>query len=76
MADLNRVTGGRKAYSNLLEAAGVDTLPELAKRKPENLFKKLAEVNAEKPVVKWLPTQELVEDWVAQAAALPRILQY
>jgi len=59
-----------------LEAAGVDTVPELAMRKAENLFKKMQETNDAKSLVRKLPTKAQVEDWVQQAAALPRILQY
>ena len=59
-----------------MEAAGVDTVPELAMRKAENLFKKRQETNDAKYLVRKLPTEAQVEDWVKQAAALPRILQY
>lgn len=75
-ADLNRIKGVGREYSDLLEASGVDTVPELAKRKPENLYKKICEVNGEKPMVKKLPTQKQVAEWVAQASKLPRKLQY
>src|SRR4030042_3482581 len=44
-ADLYRIKGVASEYSDLLEEAGVDTVPELAQRKPENLFKKMVEVN-------------------------------
>lgn len=47
-ADLMRIKGIGGEYSELLEAAGVDTVPELANRKPENLFAKMVEVNTEK----------------------------
>ena len=59
-----------------MEAAGVDTVPELTMRKAENLFKKMQETNDAKSLVRKLPTEAQVEDWVKQAAALPRILQY
>lgn len=75
-ADLARIKGIGGEYAELLEAAGVDTVPELASRKGENLFKKIHEVNDEKALVRKLPTQAQVEDWVKQAAALPRILKY
>ena len=75
-SDLIRIKGIGGEYSELLEAAGVDTVPEIAMRKPENLFKKLQEVNLEKSLVRKLPTQKQVEDWIRQAALLPRILQY
>jgi hypothetical protein len=37
-ADLTRVKGIGEEYADLFEAAGVDTVPELAQRKPENLL--------------------------------------
>jgi len=47
-ADLARIKGVGEEYADLLEAAGVDTVPELAQRKPANLCTKLTEVNAAK----------------------------
>ena len=75
-ADLMRIKGIGGKYSELLEAAGVDTVPELARRKAENLVKKMQEVNEAKPIVRLLPVQKQVEKWILQAAELPRILQY
>jgi hypothetical protein len=63
-------------YSDLLEKAGVDTVVELAKRKPENLLTKMAEVNAEKNLVNRLPTLKTVEGWVSTAKELPRKVKY
>ena len=63
-------------YSELLEAAGVDTVVELSNRKPENLTKKMEEVNAEKHLVRAVPYLKMVTKWVEQAKALPRKLQY
>lgn len=71
-----RIKGVGGRYSELLELAGVDTVPELAARKPENLYKKMVEVNEQKNLVQKLPTAKQVENWTKQAAALPRILQY
>lgn len=75
-ADLARIKGIGGEYAELLEASGVDTVPELAKRKPENLFARMNEVNEEKKLVRRVPTQKQVEDWVDQAGKLPRVLQY
>jgi predicted flap endonuclease-1-like 5' DNA nuclease len=75
-ADLIRIKGIGGEYAELLEAAGVDTVPELATRKAENLYKKMLQVNEAKALVRKLPTQAQVEDWVKQAGALPRALQY
>lgn len=74
--DLFRINGVGEEYADLLEEAGVDTVPELAQRNAENLLKKMAEVNAEKKLVRRLPTPSQVEDWVAQAKALPRVITY
>jgi predicted flap endonuclease-1-like 5' DNA nuclease len=76
MVDLYRVKGIGSEYSELLEAAGVDTVPELAQRNAENLTKKMEEVNAEKKLVRRTPPQKIVEKWVAQAKELPRALEY
>ena len=74
--DLIRVKGVAGEYSELLEAAGVDTVPELAQRNPENLVAKLQEVNAAKKVVRNLPVLSQVTDWIEQAKKLPRIINY
>lgn len=75
-ADLYRIKGVGKKYADLLERAGVDTVPELAVRKAENLYDKLKSVAEAEDLVTNLPTPENVEDWVAQAKELPRALHY
>lgn len=75
-ADLFRVKGIGQEYSDLLEEAGVDTVAELAQRNAENLLKALTATNEEKKLVRRLPTQKMVSDWVAQAKALPRVVTY
>jgi predicted flap endonuclease-1-like 5' DNA nuclease len=74
--DLFRIKGVASEYSDLLEEAGVDTVPELAQRKPENLYQKIVETNQAKKLVRKLPTAAQVADWVAQAKALPRKVNY
>jgi uncharacterized membrane protein/predicted flap endonuclease-1-like 5' DNA nuclease len=76
MADLYRIHGIGKEYAELLEAAGVDTVPELAQRVPANLLEAMAAANAEKKMVRRLPDLAHVEDWVAQAKSLPRVITY
>lgn len=75
-ADLYRIKGVGSEYSDLLEEAGVDTVVELAQRKPENLHAKIVEINVEKKLVRKLPTLKQVQDWVAQAAKLERKVHY
>jgi predicted flap endonuclease-1-like 5' DNA nuclease len=76
MADLFRIKGIGEQYSDLLEAAGVDTVPELAQRKPENLHAKMLEVNEAKKLVRATPSLSAVEKWVAEAKELPRVVTY
>ena len=75
-ADLFRVKGIGSQYSDLLEAAGVDTVVELAKRKPETLLESMAKVNAKKNLVNQLPALSLVKNWVKNAKSLKRAVEY
>ncbi|HEX7490302.1 MAG TPA: DUF4332 domain-containing protein [Candidatus Limnocylindrales bacterium] len=74
--DLYRIKGVGSEYSDLLEIAGVDTVPELAQRNPANLTETMAEANAARNLVRKLPTVEQVTDWVNQAKSLPRVVTY
>ena len=75
-ADLFRVKGIGKEYSELLEVAGVNTVVELSRRNPANLRVKLEEVNREKRVAKQLPSVETVTEWVRHAKRLKRRVEY
>lgn len=74
--DLFRVQGVGEEYADLLEAAGVDTVPELAQRNAANLYEKLAQVNNEKSLVRQMPGKNQVASWVAHAKDLPRKITY
>jgi predicted flap endonuclease-1-like 5' DNA nuclease len=74
--DLFRIKGVGEEYSDLLEEAGVDTVPELAQRNPEHLHQNLVAVNQEKKLVRQLPTRSQVSDWIEQAKRLPRVITY
>ena len=74
--DLYRIKGVGSEYADLLEAAGVDTVIELAQRNPANLFGKMNELNAARELVRKPPTAAQVEDWTAQAKSLPRVVSY
>ncbi len=75
-ADLARIKGIGSEYADLLEAAGVDTVPELAQRNAANLHEKLPEVNEAKKLVRRPPRASMVEDWINQAKELPRAIHY
>jgi predicted flap endonuclease-1-like 5' DNA nuclease len=74
--DLFRIKGVGSEYADLLEIAGVDTVVELSKRNPENLFARILEVNTEKKLVRKPPVLTQVQDWVEQAKLLPRKINY
>jgi predicted flap endonuclease-1-like 5' DNA nuclease len=74
--DLFRIKGVAEEYADLLEEAGVDTVPELAQRKAENLHAALVAVNEQKKLVRQLPTLAQVGGWIEQARALPRVVTY
>jgi predicted flap endonuclease-1-like 5' DNA nuclease len=74
--DLYRIKGIGSEYADLLEEAGVDTVPELAQRKAENLLQKMEAANAAKKLVRKMPVLSQVQDWVDQAKKLPRVVTY
>lgn len=76
MADLFRIKGVGEEYADLLEAAGVDTVPELAQRNAANLFEKMTAVNDKKKLVRNPPSLSVVEKWVEEAKSLPRKINY
>jgi len=69
-ADLMRIKGVGSEYGDLLEAAGVDTVRELARRNPENLHAALLEANERKHLVRRVPSLADVRSWVAMAKTL------
>jgi predicted flap endonuclease-1-like 5' DNA nuclease len=76
LSDLFRIKGVGSEYSDLLEEAGVDSVIELSKRVPANLFAKMVEVNKAKKLVRKMPVEKQVADWVDQAKKLPRMVSY
>lgn len=75
-ADLCRIKGIGGEYSELLEASGVDSVPELANRNADNLAVKMAEVNEEKKLTRMVPSAETIAGWVAQAKELPKVVTH
>ncbi len=75
-ADLMRVSGVGPQFAELLEAAGVDSVPELAQRNVDNLVTGLAETNEARNLVGRVPGAGEVSEWIEQAKALPRIVSH
>jgi predicted flap endonuclease-1-like 5' DNA nuclease len=75
-ADLYRIKGVGAQYSDLMEKSGVDTVVELSKRVPDNLYSKMVDVNNAKNLVNGMPGLKQVKKWVEQAKKLPRVITY
>ena len=76
LCDLMRIKGVGEEYSELLEAAGVDTVKELRNRNPDNLAKAIAEANAARKLVRQLPSAKHCQRWVAHAKTLVPMISY
>ena len=75
-ADLFRIKGVAGQFSELLEAAGVDTIKEFRHRVPANLHAKMEAVNAEKNLTNRVPSVKEIEKMVAQAKEMEPMVKY
>ena len=73
-AKLSRIRGVGSQYADLLEVTGFDTVRELAQRKAATLHAKMAAVNKAKNLVRQMPSEKQVSNWIEQAGALPRVV--
>ena len=76
VGDRMRVRGISKEYSELLHHAGVITVKELQYRNPANLAKAMAEANRKRKLVRFLPSEKVVERWIEHAKKLPLKISY
>ncbi|EOQ89432.1 PF14229 domain protein [Leptospira yanagawae serovar Saopaulo str. Sao Paulo = ATCC 700523] len=74
--DLFRIKGIGSEYADLLEAVGVDSVIELSKRVPKNLFDAIIALNEKKKLVRIFPNLKRVTGWIAQAKKLPRAVSH
>ena len=72
-----RLKGVGSEYADLLEAAGVDSCPELARRNAANLAITFQEVVAARPtIVRRTPSEDTIAGWIAQAKDLPKVVTH
>lgn len=76
MADLYRIRGIGGEYAELLGAAEVNNVPELAQRVPTDLLAKMVAANELRKLVRRVPVLSQVESWVVQAKSLPLVVSY
>jgi predicted flap endonuclease-1-like 5' DNA nuclease len=74
--DLMRIKGIGSQFSDLLEAAGVDSAAELAQRNAANLAATFGELNAARATTRRAPTEEMVADWIEQAKKLDKVVTH
>jgi len=75
--DLMRIKGVGSEYSDLLELAGVDSPAELANRNAANLATTFQEVDAARPsTVRRVPSESEVAGWIAEAKAMPKLVEH
>ena len=75
--DLMRINGVGSEYSDLLEAAGVDSPAELAHRNAANLATTIDEVVAARPhIVRRAPNEKELQDWIDQSKKLPKVVEH
>jgi hypothetical protein len=76
VADRMRIKGVNRDYSQLLQAAGVDTVKELKYRNPANLARAMAEANKKNKLVRLVPSEKMVSRWIEDAKRLPLKITY
>jgi predicted flap endonuclease-1-like 5' DNA nuclease len=75
--DLMRLKGVGSEYSDLLEAAGVDSPAELARRNAANLAATIAEVVAARPnIVRRAPSEAVIQGWIDEAKTLDKVVTH
>jgi predicted flap endonuclease-1-like 5' DNA nuclease len=75
--DLMRIPGVGSEYSDLLEAAGVDSPAELARRNAANLATTFQELDAARPnTVRRVPSEQTIQGWIDAAKKLPKAVEH
>ncbi|ACL59266.1 DUF4332 domain-containing protein [Methylobacterium nodulans] len=72
--DLFRIHGLARPMTELLEAAGICTVADLARQNADSLVDTLTALNTEGGFCAVTPTRRRVAEWIARAGALPPAL--
>ena len=76
IADFFRIKGINEEYSELLEEAGVTDVPALAACKDHvKLLLQMEKVNKRRSLVRHMPSEEMLKDWITQAKKLPGVIK-
>ena len=74
--DLTRVTGVGPQSAELLQAAGVATVADLAQQDAASLHEKLVAVNASRNLVRVVPGVSQIEKAIETAKGLPQVVTF
>ncbi|UCH37107.1 MAG: DUF4332 domain-containing protein [Candidatus Bathyarchaeota archaeon] len=75
-ADFFRIRGVGKQYSDLIVAAGIQNVDDLARSNPKNLYVKLKDTDRKMNLVKQPPSFNTVKRWIVHAEKLQQIVEY
>src|ERR1700712_3667539 len=76
VADYMRIPGMGKAKVELVRAAGVSTIRELALRNPARLAQNMKDANVKHKLVRVMPSEKSVEQIIQKARKLPPKITY
>ncbi|MFN2134617.1 MAG: DUF4332 domain-containing protein [Candidatus Promineifilaceae bacterium] len=74
--DLMRIMGVGPVYANLLFAASIESVPDLAQRDAVSVQRMMAAANKQDKIAETTPSVEMVAGWIEQAKTLPRVVTY
>jgi predicted flap endonuclease-1-like 5' DNA nuclease len=74
--DLMRINGVGSEFSDMLEAAGVDSPAELAQRNAANLAETMAELDMARNTTRRIPSAAMVAGWIEEAKTMGRTVEH
>lgn len=75
LADLIRIKGIGQHYIDLLDQAGVNSVKELAKRRPAQLYQEVVKLKLNNNLVRRLPAYKDIEHWIKNAKKLKPVIK-
>lgn len=76
MSDLARAGWVGPIFARLIYEAGADTLEEISKRSPEELFERLRAVNNEQKLTKGSFSAKDIASCIEIAKEIPKVIEY
>jgi hypothetical protein len=74
--DLMRIDGIGLEHADLLEAVGVDSVPELTQRNAAKLAVALERTNERQGLARRVPSETVVASWIAEAKTQPKVITH